>query len=130
MRLPVLADLDGDGNLNIVLTDSRGHLYSLDGNGRPKFEVTATGYRVGTPSIGDVNGDGKPEIVFGTDDGDVYALDSRGGLLWSTKLDGRFGRSLPLVADTGHDGKYSVFMPTSFSARGDGLFALDAASVV
>ncbi len=128
LRLPVLGDLDGDGNLDIVMTDSRGHLYALDGNGRPKLEVTATRYRAGTPSIGDVNGDGKPEILFGTDDGDVHALDRRGGVLWSAKLEARFGRSLPLVADADHDGNYEVYIPTSFNARGAGLFALHAAT--
>jgi len=129
LRLPVLADLDGDGGLDIVMTDSRGHLFAVDGHGRAKFEVTATRYRVSVPSIGDVNRDGKPEIVFGTDDGDVYALDRSGGTLWSTKLRGCFGRSLPLVADTDHDGNYEIYLPNSFNLRGGkGLFALDAAT--
>ena len=125
-RLPVLADLDGDGKLEIFVTDSNGHLQVLDASGRLTLEVAATTYRVGVPAVGDVDGEGKPEIIFGTEAGEVYCLNAGGEVVWFTTLDGCFGRALPLIADADADGAFEVFFPTAFNNARPGLFALDA----
>ena len=127
-RVPVFADLEGKGKLDILVTDSRGHLDVLDAQGRLRLEVRATRYRVGVPAVGDINGDGKPEIIFGNEAGDVYCVNAQGDLLWSTMLDGCFGRALPLIADPGQQGRYQVYFPTAFNNAHPGLFALDAAT--
>jgi outer membrane protein assembly factor BamB len=127
-RLPVFADLDGDGRLEILVPDSRGHLDVLDSTGHLRLEITATKYRVGVPAVGDVNGDGKSEIIFGTEAGEVYCLSNQGDVLWSTTLDGCFGRALPLIADADGDGHYELYFPTAFNNAHPGLFALDAAT--
>ncbi len=127
-RLPILADLDGDGRLEIILTDCRGQLYCLDAEGRLRLEATSGSYRVSTPAAGDLDRDGQPELIFGTDAGDVHCIDARGGLLWSVRLEGRFGRSLPLVADADRDGRYEAYLPISFVGATRGLLALEAAS--
>ncbi len=125
-RLPVLADLDGDGKLEVIVTDSYGHLQALDAAGRLRLEVAATQYRVGVPAVGDVTGDGKPEIIFGTEAGEVYCLNASGEVVWSTTLDACFGRAFPLIADADQDGGYEVYFPTAFNNPHPGLFALDA----
>ncbi len=125
-RLPVFADLDGDGKPEVLVTDSYGHLQALDAAGRLRLEVTATRYRVGVPAVGDVTGDGQPEIIFGTEAGEVYGLDAAGEVRWSTTLDGCFGRAFPLIADADRNGEYEVYFPTAFNNPRPGLFALDA----
>lgn len=127
-RLPVFADLDGDGKLEIFISDSRGHLRVLDARGRLRMVVKATDYRLSVPAVGDVTGDGKPEIIFGTEAGEVYCLGHGGDLLWTTTLDGCFGRAFPLIADADNDGSYEVYWPTAFTNPKPGLFALDAAT--
>lgn len=125
-RLPVFADLDDDGKQEVIVTDSYGHLQALDAAGRLRLEVTATQYRVGVPAVGDFTGDGEPEIIFGTEAGDVYCLSASGDVVWSTTLDGCFGRAFPLIADADRDGAYEVYFPTAFNNPQPGLFALDA----
>jgi outer membrane protein assembly factor BamB len=125
-RLPVFADLDGDGEQEVIVTDSYGHLQALDASGRLRLEVAATKYRVSVPAVGDVTGDGKPEIIFGTEAGEVYCLNALGEVVWSTTLDACFGRAFPLVADADKDGGYQVYFPTAFNNAHPGLFALDA----
>jgi len=127
-RLPVLADLDGDGKLEILVTDSYGTLQALDAMGRLRLEIVATQYRFGVPAVGDVTGDGRPEIIFGTEAGEVYCLDVSGEVIWSTTLNGCFGRAVPLIADTDKNGKHEVFFPTAFNNARPGLFALEAAT--
>ena len=86
---PAVADLDNDGNLEVVFaswpqfySNTGGHLFILDRQGNQLHKVAlpygSDEHDVGellydgclaTPTIGDVDGDGQPEIVLGT----VYA---------------------------------------------------------
>src|SRR5436190_5882010 len=102
---PVLADLDGDGKLEVIAAGMDRHLYAWHLNGTPvagfpvlvvdptkvqsvdpqthqvTFKADAgslqQGAIVDTPAVGDLNGDGKPEIVVGTNE--EYEAASDGG---------------------------------------------------
>jgi hypothetical protein len=125
----VLADLDGDGHPEVLVTTERGNLYAVDRHGRLRFDLHATNFRLSTPAVGDVNGDGIPEIVFADDDGGVYCVNGRGETLWLNRLhNGRFGRTLPLIADADGDGRYEVYIPINSSDLGPGMYALDGAT--
>ncbi len=75
---PVLADLDGDGDLEILQTGMDQHLYvwGHDGATQPGFPVlcrdTIEGNKgariVTTPAVGDLDGDGSPEIILGSNE--------------------------------------------------------------
>ncbi len=125
-RLPVLADLDGDGAPEILLTDALGYLIVLDNAGRLRMEVQATHYRLSPPVVGDVDGDGKPEILFSTEDRELICIDNHGRVRWTRQLDGRFGRSLPLVADVAGDGRYEMLVPSSYNQFKPGVWSVDA----
>ncbi|MBI4893020.1 MAG: PQQ-binding-like beta-propeller repeat protein, partial [Acidobacteria bacterium] len=125
-RQPVLADVDGDKTLEILVTDSRGRLLVLDAAGRLKLELHVTDYRLSPPAVADLDGDGAAEIIFGTEDKEVYCFDARGELRWMATADGRFGRTLPLIADLDNDGRYEVYLSSAFVHAHPGVFALDA----
>jgi len=72
---PAVADLDGDGDHEIVVGAMDGHVYAWHHDGtllsgfpvelrRPDDEVY--GRSLSSPAIGDVNGDGSPDIVLGS----------------------------------------------------------------
>ena len=71
---PALADLRGDGALEIVIGSLDQHLYAWDGAGNElsdfpvKLEdpALAGAEIITTPAIGDITGDGRPEIVTPT----------------------------------------------------------------
>ncbi|TVQ91871.1 MAG: hypothetical protein EA397_08195 [Deltaproteobacteria bacterium] len=103
---PNLADLTGDGILEVIVASSSGTVYALDGNAEPLpgFPVhtgrhpwldadrhgSAPAWQVlpelregliGQPAIGDVDGDGRPDIVVGSLAGKVWAWSNQGQLL-------------------------------------------------
>jgi Subtilase family/FG-GAP-like repeat len=135
---PALADLNGDGKLDIVVGAADQHVYAVDGHGRdlPGWPVLARDTPGGdyakilsSPAIGDLDGDGRPDVVEGTAEvygsapdttGRVYAFDARGRRLpgWPIKppapsadvlpLAGEGVPMSPVLADVDGDGRDEV----------------------
>ncbi len=78
-----IADLDGDGTLELIAGGGDSKLYVFDAKGKPRrgfpyqlaFRVSAI------PSVGDVDDDGRPDILFGAQDFKLHAVDRDGAAL-------------------------------------------------
>ncbi|XXX73568.1 FG-GAP-like repeat-containing protein [Sorangium sp. So ce134] len=96
---PVLADLDGDGRLDVIQAAFDGKVYAFDADGGalrgwpvevhyegPLAAEPARGRLIATPAVADFDGDGLPELLVGSSErlgdggeaGAVYVLDARG----------------------------------------------------
>ncbi|MCB5230428.1 MAG: C25 family cysteine peptidase [Candidatus Cloacimonas sp.] len=80
---PILADLNGDGNNEIISFGIDKHLYVLDTNGdlMPGFPVVLPQTALADLGVADLNDDGFKEILIGTLDRKLYAIDYRGNAL-------------------------------------------------
>ena len=151
---PVLADMDGDGDLEIIVGAMDAHVYVWHHDGTPMAGwpvLLSSGEKrariVQTPSVGDIDGDGENEIVCGTNEdyngtGRLYALNADGSLLaaWPRVLSSvsvlpLVGTGLPnstAMADVDGDGIVDVVasgivaLPTVI--RGDGTLVGVAAN--
>ncbi len=130
MSATALADLDGDDDLEIVLTGLDGRLYVFDGDGSDwgpyPIEVclpelcAEAGYRtVASPALGDLDGDGDLDVAFGSNETPdeqyvvVYAFDLQTGSPlpgWPLLDSGLVPLSvlLPLIAE-GHPASMALF---------------------
>lgn len=96
---PALADLNGDGALDVVAgtgaywNEPRGReIVAVDGRTGNRLWTSSTDARVvGSPSIADVDGDGRPEIF----------IVARGGRMLSLKGESGARRFAPLCIDDG-----------------------------
>ncbi|MGK4003089.1 S8 family serine peptidase [Sorangium sp. So ce1036] len=96
---PVLADLDGDGRLDVIQAAFDGKIHAFDARGDalrgfpvevhyagPLAEEPARGRLLATPAVADFNGDGLPDLLVGSSErlgdggqaGAVYVIDARG----------------------------------------------------
>lgn len=85
---PAFGDMDGDGDVDLLLGDSDGkiHYYRNDGGaGNPAQFVLAQGQYMGidvgqsaTPAISDINRDGKPDLVIGEQAGNLNYFENIG----------------------------------------------------
>ncbi len=96
---PVFADLDQDGDLEILAATEESGVYALRGDGSIMWKRCIGGGN-GEPGIGDFNRDGFPDVVFGSDGGVVTAMDGRNGnTLWSQYIPHHFNVGAGSIPD-------------------------------
>jgi hypothetical protein len=109
-----VADVNGDGKPDIIVTDPRLNSVSvLLNNGNGTFAAAQT-YAVGADpaavALGDVNGDGKPDIVTANTNGTVSVLTNLGsGTLGAAQSYAVGGPANSVaLADFNHDGRLDI----------------------
>jgi subtilisin family serine protease len=130
---PAIADLDGDGDLEVVFPKGDS-LFAYHHNGAPMtgFPLSFPGALGGPPAIGDVDGDGLPEIVIIAWDfidpftPIVLIISNSGQIARSISLVPQLGENYARVAlaDLDYDGAAEIIVQTSYAIevfRGDGL---------
>lgn len=138
---PLLTDLDGDGNLEIVAVSMNGHAYRMDAdtgqvawvNGDSEYEAYAT------PAAGNFDGNGALDIVAVFNHGQYPTYDST-KVVWFSGDNGKviheehfdpfeycYNSASPLVVDLNHDGRDEVIISQTenIDKFHNGLFIYD-----
>ena len=103
---PALADVTGNGQLDVVEGTSANTIYVLNGtNGAAVWSATTTGQVIGSPVTADLTGGGYQDVIVPTSDG-IDIFDGRSGAEVTTLALGDGFQSSPLVTDDpdGHIG--------------------------
>ncbi len=119
---PAVADLDGDGDDEIIVSCERanGRIYVLNGNGSvvlpwPRSAPCVTNdARIPSPVVADLNGNGTLDIVFADTDGQLWAWDRFGSLLagfpmtYFANAESQTTQSTPSVGDVDGDPQLEI----------------------
>ena len=135
---PSIADVDNDGNLDVVIAASSGGMYIFDNQGQvfPGFPVVDPNvkYSYQSPILADLDGDEDLEII-GSNHGDAaafYVMEHDGSYKagWPIALSG-WVYSPATVLDIDEDGTLEIFMSDRISSATPGvelpvIYGLDA----
>lgn len=131
----LMADLDGDGRMEVVRGMNQGEVQAIDGDGRPHdrwpFRLGADAY--GRPrainadlAAADLDGDGRDEVIFAESGFEprLVAVSGRGQVLdgFPRRLASIIDRQAPAVGDLDGDGVPEV-VQTTLPYSGDLLHA-------
>ncbi len=118
---PALADLNGDGHVDVVAGDEEGMLRALDGKSGQSLWTAATGVNdydargfIAAAAIADLDGDRRDDVVAGARDGILTAYRGRdGGVLWQVPNESGIHAS-PSIADFDQDGRPEILAAWSY----------------
>jgi len=138
MSGPALADLDGDGKLDIIFgtrNDATGlrRLIALryDGTFCPGFPVNVTGQILCHPAVGDLDGDGVLEIVVYTSGRYIYVVHQDGTPYQGFPIiPGNFYAAVdwvtsPALGDLDGDGELEIVIAGNQTGTASALWAFD-----
>lgn len=121
---PVLADINGDKFLDVIVADAGGYVLAMDGaEGKKIFEAEAADRILAPLVAGDLSGDGIDDVIVASNSGLVVALNGSGQTLWKSEGNLALGAIInrPALANLNDDKIPDVIVPTS----NQGLVALD-----
>ena|GEM_PF-2823172 len=111
---PAVADLDGDGLLEVIVGSDDHNIYAWHRDGTPVsgWPQTTGGAVFSSPAIVDLNDDGLLEVVVGSGDRKVYAWHGNGTPVpgWPQTTGGVITASSPVAADLDGDGLLEVIV--------------------
>ncbi|XP_010486469.1 PREDICTED: protein DEFECTIVE IN EXINE FORMATION 1 isoform X2 [Camelina sativa] len=115
----VAADIDDDGKIELVTTDSHGNIAAWTTQGVEIWETHLKSLVPQGPSIGDVDGDGHTDVVVPTSSGNIYVLSGKDGSIirpYPYRTHGRVMNQLLLVDlnKRGEQKKGLTIVTTSF----------------
>jgi outer membrane protein assembly factor BamB len=118
---PVIADVDLDDSLEVIIPASWGIIFCLSGNGELEWRYPQSGWIEcidSPPAVADVDEDGLPEVIFGAWYGKLYVLNGEdGSVAWQRTYDADgYVQSAPCILDCNSDGHLDIVI-TMF--RGD-----------
>ncbi|MCA9734059.1 MAG: DUF4091 domain-containing protein [Deferribacteres bacterium] len=126
----VIADLDGDKNMEVIQTTLKGHLVIYDAlSGNMKHRASTGSYAV-SPAVADVDDDGQLEIAVVTVDGAVQLLKNDGTKLWQVQIGEStqgWSASAPVIFAASDGNAYIVAASSSgdvycFNAEGESVW--------
>jgi hypothetical protein len=104
---PVVEDIDGNSDYEVLIGSNNNKLYALQGNGGLYWSKSFGGSKISTVAVGDVNEDGDPEIVVSSSDGKIHILRGNGSEInWMQT--GGIDISSPTLADLDNDGDLEI----------------------
>jgi len=112
---PVIGDIDGDGQQEIVGATEDGFIAAFSAKGRELWRLNV-GDALKIPALANLNGDSKLELVVGGNKA-LYAVSNKGKLLWQQPLAGQALYS-PAVGDLNGDGTEEVIVFSRTDDRG------------
>jgi beta-galactosidase len=132
---PALADLNGDGRLEIVIGSYNGKVYALDSEGNLLWEFDTGDTVFSSPAVAELEKGAGPSIVISSSRV-LYVLSASGSLRWKQEGIRQFDRNTksPAVGDLDGDGQAEIVAAsdtgelTVFSAGGKRIWSYSTAA--